>query len=68
VFRLTLPRITGTELAGSPLPLGPDEAELATGAGAAAAGAPRGEAAGGATAAAASTAQSAGSTSAAASD
>ncbi len=30
VFRLTLPRITGTELAGSPLPLGPDEAaELA---------------------------------------
>jgi two-component system, OmpR family, sensor histidine kinase MtrB len=64
VFRLTLPRITGTELAGSPLPLGPDEAELATGAGAAAAGAPRSEAAGGATAAAASTAQSAGSTSA----
>jgi two-component system, OmpR family, sensor histidine kinase MtrB len=30
VFRLTLPRITGAVLAGSPLPLGPDEAaELA---------------------------------------
>jgi two-component system, OmpR family, sensor histidine kinase MtrB len=28
VFRLTLPRIAGAELAGSPLPLGPDEAEL----------------------------------------
>jgi two-component system, OmpR family, sensor histidine kinase MtrB len=28
VFRLTLPRVTGAELAGSPLPLGPDEAEL----------------------------------------
>jgi two-component system sensor histidine kinase MtrB len=68
VFRLTLPRITGTKLAGSPLPLGPDEAELATGAGAAAAAAPRGDAAGGATAAAASTAQSAGSTTAAAGD
>ena len=29
VFRLTLPREVGTELAGSPLPLGPDEAEVA---------------------------------------
>jgi two-component system sensor histidine kinase MtrB len=30
VFRLTLPRVTGAELVGSPLPLGPDEAaELA---------------------------------------
>jgi two-component system sensor histidine kinase MtrB len=29
VFRLTLPRIAGAELAGSPLPLAPDEAELA---------------------------------------
>ena len=29
VFRLTLPRMAGTALAGSPLPLGPDEAELA---------------------------------------
>jgi len=28
VFRLTLPRMAGGELAGSPLPLGPDEAEL----------------------------------------
>jgi two-component system sensor histidine kinase MtrB len=28
VFRLTLPRIAGAELAGSPLPLGPDEAEV----------------------------------------
>ena len=28
VFRLTLPRIAGQELAGSPLPLGPDEAEV----------------------------------------
>jgi two-component system sensor histidine kinase MtrB len=28
VFRLTLPRVTGAELGGSPLPLGPDEAEL----------------------------------------
>ncbi len=28
VFRLTLPRTVGQELAGSPLPLGPDEAEL----------------------------------------
>jgi two-component system sensor histidine kinase MtrB len=33
VFRLTLPRVTGQELAGSPLPLGPDEAELAFGLG-----------------------------------
>jgi two-component system sensor histidine kinase MtrB len=31
VFRLTLPRIAGQELAGSPLPLSPDEAEVATG-------------------------------------
>jgi two-component system, OmpR family, sensor histidine kinase MtrB len=30
VFRLTLPRTAGLELAGSPLPLGPDEAEIAT--------------------------------------
>ena len=30
VFRLTLPRTPGMELAGSPLPLGPDEAELAS--------------------------------------
>jgi two-component system, OmpR family, sensor histidine kinase MtrB len=29
VFRLTLPRVTGQELVGSPLPLGPDEAEIA---------------------------------------
>ena len=29
VFRLTLPRAIGMELAGSPLPLGPDEAERA---------------------------------------
>jgi len=29
VFRLTLPRMPGTDLAGSPLPLGPDEADLA---------------------------------------
>jgi two-component system, OmpR family, sensor histidine kinase MtrB len=28
VFRLTLPRLAGGVLAGSPLPLGPDEAEL----------------------------------------
>jgi two-component system, OmpR family, sensor histidine kinase MtrB len=28
VFRLTLPRRVGAELAGSPLPLGPDEAEV----------------------------------------
>ena len=33
VFRLTLPRIAGAELAGSPLPLGPDDAELAAGLG-----------------------------------
>jgi two-component system, OmpR family, sensor histidine kinase MtrB len=31
VFRLTLPRAVGMELAGSPLPLGPDEAELGGG-------------------------------------
>ncbi len=30
VFRLTLPRVAGQILAGSPLPLGPDEAEIAT--------------------------------------
>ena len=29
VFRLTLPRVAGQELVGSPLPLGPDEAEVA---------------------------------------
>jgi two-component system, OmpR family, sensor histidine kinase MtrB len=29
VFRLTLPRIAGAQLVGSPLPLAPDEAELA---------------------------------------
>ena len=29
VFRLTLPRTAGQELAGSPLPLSPDEAEVA---------------------------------------
>jgi two-component system sensor histidine kinase MtrB len=28
VFRLTLPRVAGSELAGSPLPLGPDDAEV----------------------------------------
>jgi two-component system sensor histidine kinase MtrB len=28
VFRLTLPRVAGAELVGSPLPLGPDEAEV----------------------------------------
>ena len=33
VFRLTLPRIAGQALAGSPLPLGPDDAELAAGLG-----------------------------------
>ncbi len=33
VFRLTLPRIAGAELAGSPLPLGPDDTELAAGLG-----------------------------------
>ncbi len=31
VFRLTLPKIAGRELAGSPLPLGPDDAELTGG-------------------------------------
>jgi two-component system sensor histidine kinase MtrB len=31
VFRLTLPRVVGQELAGSPLPLGPDETEIAAG-------------------------------------
>jgi two-component system sensor histidine kinase MtrB len=31
VFRLTLPRIAGVDLVGSPLPLAPDEAELAEG-------------------------------------
>ncbi len=30
VFRLTLPRAAGQPVAGSPLPLGPDEAEIAT--------------------------------------
>jgi len=30
VFRLTLPRTAGQPLPGSPLPLGPDEAEIAT--------------------------------------
>jgi two-component system sensor histidine kinase MtrB len=30
VFRLTVPREAGQPLAGSPLPLGPDEAEIAT--------------------------------------
>ena len=30
VFRLTLPRVAGQPLAGSPLPLGPDEAEIVT--------------------------------------
>jgi len=30
VFRLTLPRVAGEPLAGSPLPLGPDEAEVVT--------------------------------------
>jgi two-component system, OmpR family, sensor histidine kinase MtrB len=34
VFRLTLPRISGSPLVGSPLPLGPDEPELGDGAGA----------------------------------
>lgn len=28
VFRLTMPRVVGAELAGSPLPLGPDDAEV----------------------------------------
>jgi two-component system, OmpR family, sensor histidine kinase MtrB len=31
VFRLTLPRAAGADLAGSPLPLAPDDAELADG-------------------------------------
>jgi len=31
VFRLTLPRVAGGQLEGSPLPLGPDEAEVAAG-------------------------------------
>ena len=31
VFRLTLPRVAGQELAGSPLPLEPDEAEIVAG-------------------------------------
>ena len=35
VFRLTLPLVVGQDLAGSPLPLGPDEAEIAAGLGAA---------------------------------
>ncbi len=30
VFRLTLPRVAGQPIAGSPLPLGPDEAEAVT--------------------------------------
>src|SRR6202023_4185345 len=30
VFRLTLPRTAGEQLAGSPLPLAPDEAEVMT--------------------------------------
>jgi two-component system sensor histidine kinase MtrB len=33
VFRLTLPRVAGQALHGSPLPLGPDEAEIAVGLG-----------------------------------
>jgi two-component system sensor histidine kinase MtrB len=33
VFRLTLPKLAGQELAGSPLPLGPDDAELTGGSG-----------------------------------
>jgi two-component system sensor histidine kinase MtrB len=33
VFRLTVPRVAGQELAGSPLPLEPDEAEIAVGLG-----------------------------------
>jgi two-component system sensor histidine kinase MtrB len=31
VFRLTLPRTAGGDLAGSPLPLGPDDLELTAG-------------------------------------
>ena len=34
VFRLTLPRVVGQDLVGSPLPLEPDEVELAAGLGA----------------------------------
>ena len=30
MFRLTVPREAGQPLAGSPLPLGPDEAEIVT--------------------------------------
>jgi two-component system sensor histidine kinase MtrB len=30
VFRLTVPRVAGHPIAGSPLPLGPDEAEVVT--------------------------------------
>lgn len=30
VFRLTVPRVAGQPIAGSPLPLGPDEAEVVT--------------------------------------
>ncbi len=30
VFRLTLPRLAGRQLVGSPLPLGPDEADITT--------------------------------------
>src|SRR5580698_6596532 len=33
VFRLTLPKLAGQKLAGSPLPLGPDDAELTGGSG-----------------------------------
>jgi two-component system, OmpR family, sensor histidine kinase MtrB len=33
VFRLTLPRAAGEPVSGSPLPLGPDEAEIVTGRG-----------------------------------
>jgi two-component system sensor histidine kinase MtrB len=33
VFRLTLPRVTGQDLVGSPLPLSPDEAEIVAGLG-----------------------------------
>lgn len=35
MFRLTVPRMAGQPLAGSPLPLGPDEAEIAAPLGAA---------------------------------
>jgi two-component system sensor histidine kinase MtrB len=40
VFRLTMPRVAGTRLEGSPLPLAPDEAEVAPGLGALAQGLP----------------------------